>query len=130
MEEQLSLDFLRVVENAAIAAARTMGFGDRHHADEVAVEAMRKTMDSVEIDGTAHVIGPSGSGKSMNRECAGELRVFRARVTRLWRRILLCRSQTHRLSAARMYALEVRWLPVPRPIHPYPEQRFAASHPR
>src|SRR2546423_1844075 len=56
MEEQLSLHFLRVVENAAIAAARTMGFGDRHHADEVAVEAMRKTMDSVEIDGTI-VIG-------------------------------------------------------------------------
>src|SRR5881275_52694 len=56
MEEQLSLDFLRVVENAAIAAARTMGFGDRHKADEVAVEAMRKTMDSVEIDGTI-VIG-------------------------------------------------------------------------
>src|SRR5260370_27515842 len=56
MEEQLSLDFLRVVENAAIAAARTMGFGDRHHADEVAVEAMRKTMDSGEIDGTI-VIG-------------------------------------------------------------------------
>src|SRR5213082_2266680 len=56
MEEQLSLDFLRVVENAAIAAARTMGFCDRHHADEVAVEAMRKTMDSVEIDGTI-VIG-------------------------------------------------------------------------
>src|ERR1700739_3406034 len=56
MEEQLSLDFLRVVENAAIAAARTMGFGDRHHADEVAVEAMRKTMDAVEMDGTV-VIG-------------------------------------------------------------------------
>ncbi len=56
MEEQLSLEFLRVVENAAIAAARTMGFGDRHKADEVAVEAMRKTMDSVEMDGTI-VIG-------------------------------------------------------------------------
>src|SRR6202171_6388253 len=56
MEEQLSLEFLRVVENGAIAAARTMGFGDRHKADEVAVEAMRKTMDSVEIDGTI-VIG-------------------------------------------------------------------------
>src|SRR6516164_4917070 len=56
MEEQLSLDFLRVVENGAIAAARTMGFGDRHKADEVAVEAMRKTMDEVEIDGTI-VIG-------------------------------------------------------------------------
>src|SRR5271166_4904123 len=56
MEEQLSLEFLRVVENAAIAAARTMGFGDRHKADEVAVEAMRKTMDQVEMDGTI-VIG-------------------------------------------------------------------------
>jgi fructose-1,6-bisphosphatase class II len=56
MEEQLSLEFLRVVENAAIASARTMGFGDRHKADEVAVEAMRRTMDQVEMDGTI-VIG-------------------------------------------------------------------------
>src|ERR1700733_1698113 len=56
MEEQLSLEFLRVVENGAIAAARTMGFGDRHKADEVAVEAMRKTMDATQMDGTI-VIG-------------------------------------------------------------------------
>jgi fructose-1,6-bisphosphatase class II len=56
MEEQLSLEFLRVVENGAIAAARTMGFGDRHKADEVAVEAMRKTMDAVQMGGTI-VIG-------------------------------------------------------------------------
>ena len=56
MEEQLSLEFLRVVENGAIAAARTMGFGDRHKADEAAVEAMRKTMDSLQMDGTI-VIG-------------------------------------------------------------------------
>ena len=56
MESQLSLEFLRVVENAAIAAARTMGFGDRHHADEVAVESMRATMDSLQMDGTI-VIG-------------------------------------------------------------------------
>jgi fructose-1,6-bisphosphatase II len=56
MEERLSLEFLRVVENAAVASARTMGFGDRQKADEVAVEAMRKTMDQVEMDGTI-VIG-------------------------------------------------------------------------
>jgi fructose-1,6-bisphosphatase II len=56
MEERLSLEFLRVVENAAVASARIMGFGDRHKADEVAVEAMRKTMDQVEMDGTI-VIG-------------------------------------------------------------------------
>jgi len=56
MEIQLSLEFLRVVEQAAIAAARTMGQGDRHKADDVAVEAMRHVMDSVPMDGTI-VIG-------------------------------------------------------------------------
>ncbi|MCL4522607.1 MAG: class II fructose-bisphosphatase [Acidobacteria bacterium] len=56
METQLSLEFLRVVEQAAIAAARTMGQGDRHKADDVAVEAMRQVMDSVPMDGTI-VIG-------------------------------------------------------------------------
>jgi len=56
MEAQLSLEFLRVVENAAIASARTMGFGDRHKADEMAVEAMRQTMDELQMDGTI-VIG-------------------------------------------------------------------------
>jgi fructose-1,6-bisphosphatase class II len=56
VEERLSLEFLRVVENAAVASARTMGFGDREKADEMAVEAMRKTMDEVEMDGTI-VIG-------------------------------------------------------------------------
>src|ERR1700721_244649 len=48
--------FHRGDENGAVAAARTMGFGDRHKADEVAVEAMRKTMDAVQMDGTI-VIG-------------------------------------------------------------------------
>src|SRR6201988_4075121 len=56
MEAQLSLEFLRVVENAAIASARTMGVGDRHKADEMAVEAMRQTMDELQMDGTI-VIG-------------------------------------------------------------------------
>src|SRR5687767_2293330 len=56
MDLDLSLDFLRVVEQAAIACAQTMGQGDRHKSDQVAVEAMRREMDSVPIDGTI-VIG-------------------------------------------------------------------------
>jgi fructose-1,6-bisphosphatase class II len=56
MDSDLSLEFLRVVEQAAIACAHTMGQGDRHHSDQVAVEAMRKVMDTVPIDGTI-VIG-------------------------------------------------------------------------
>jgi fructose-1,6-bisphosphatase class II len=56
MESDLSLEFLRVVEQAAIACAHTMGQGDRHLSDQVAVEAMRREMDTVPIDGTI-VIG-------------------------------------------------------------------------
>ena len=56
MDSDLSLEFLRVVEQAAIACAHTMGQGDRHKSDQAAVEAMRKVMDSVPIDGTI-VIG-------------------------------------------------------------------------
>src|SRR5229473_2818350 len=56
MESQLSLEFLRVVEQAAIASAHTMGLGDRHKADDEAVKAMRATMDTVGMDGTI-VIG-------------------------------------------------------------------------
>jgi fructose-1,6-bisphosphatase class II len=50
-ERELSLDFLRVCEAAAIAAARTMGQGDRKYSDQVAVEAMREVMDTVPMRG-------------------------------------------------------------------------------
>jgi fructose-1,6-bisphosphatase class II len=56
IDADLSLDFIRVVEQAAIACAHTMGQGDRRRSDQVAVEAMRKEMDALPIDGTV-VIG-------------------------------------------------------------------------
>ncbi len=56
MDSDLSLDFLHVVEQAAIACAQTMGQGDRHKSDQAAVEAMRHCMDDLPIDGTI-VIG-------------------------------------------------------------------------
>jgi len=48
--------FLHVVEQAAIACAHTMGQGDRHGSDQVAVESMRESLDGVPIDGRV-VIG-------------------------------------------------------------------------
>jgi fructose-1,6-bisphosphatase class II len=54
--QNLSLAFLHVVEQAAIACAHTMGQGDRHKSDQVAVEAMRASLDTAPIDGTI-VIG-------------------------------------------------------------------------
>jgi fructose-1,6-bisphosphatase class II len=52
----LALQLLRVVEQAAIACAQTMGQGDRHLSDQVAVEAMRRELDEAPIEGTI-VIG-------------------------------------------------------------------------
>src|ERR1044071_3468874 len=52
----LSLEMLRVVEDAAIASARTMGMGDPNISDQAAVEAMRRCLDTLAIEGTI-VIG-------------------------------------------------------------------------
>src|SRR5262245_11081681 len=52
----LSLEVLKVVEEAAIASARTMGVGDAKIADQAAVESMRASLDTIDIHGTI-VIG-------------------------------------------------------------------------
>jgi fructose-1,6-bisphosphatase II / sedoheptulose-1,7-bisphosphatase len=56
MEQDLSREFLKVVEEAAIASARTMGFGERKVSDHAAVQAMRQVMDTIPMNGTI-VIG-------------------------------------------------------------------------
>jgi fructose-1,6-bisphosphatase class II len=56
MEMSLSGEFLRVVEQAAIASARSIGNGDRKGSDHLAVESMRHTMEFLSMDGTI-VIG-------------------------------------------------------------------------
>jgi fructose-1,6-bisphosphatase class II len=50
------VEMLEVTEAAALAAGRWMGKGDKHAADDAAVEGMRQAFNSVEIDGTV-VIG-------------------------------------------------------------------------
>ncbi len=56
MEVELALEFVRVVEEAAVEAARTMGRGDAHLADQAAVQAMRRVLDTVPVAATV-VIG-------------------------------------------------------------------------
>lgn len=51
MPHDLAHHFLRVTESAAIAAGRTVGQGDRNHADHVAVEAMRAVLGSIPMHG-------------------------------------------------------------------------------
>src|SRR4029453_18485500 len=59
----LSLELLRVVEEAAIACARTMGRGDARGADHAAVQPIRRTRDRVPIDGTI-VVGEGERDKA------------------------------------------------------------------
>jgi fructose-1,6-bisphosphatase class II len=63
VERLLEQDFIRVAEQAAIAAAQTMGRGNRKHSDHVAVEAMRKEMDTLPIHGRV-VIGEGERDKA------------------------------------------------------------------
>jgi fructose-1,6-bisphosphatase II len=55
-DRNLALEFVRITEAAALASARLMGRGDRKLADHVAVEAMRRSFDHIDIRGTV-VIG-------------------------------------------------------------------------
>jgi fructose-1,6-bisphosphatase II len=56
MEQLLALEMVRVTEAAAIESARFMGRGEKDGADRAATEAMRRTMDEIEMAGTI-VIG-------------------------------------------------------------------------
>jgi RNA-directed DNA polymerase len=55
---------------------------------------------------------------------------FAKQDIRYWRGALKRRSQRAQTSWERMYRLARRWVPTPRVMHPYPEQRFDARYPR
>jgi len=55
---------------------------------------------------------------------------FRVRLVQLWKRALMRRSQRARRTWKRMARLVEAWLPRPRILHPWPDQRFAVMHPR
>src|SRR5450759_428663 len=59
-----------------------------------------------------------------------QLRIFRRRVCWLWRSVLVRRSQRAQVRWDRLSPLLNRWIPPPRILHPYPDARFAATHPR
>jgi RNA-directed DNA polymerase len=58
------------------------------------------------------------------------LQTFRDCVVRLWLRSLRRRGQRDKTTWERMKRLADDFLPRPRILHPWPEQRFAVKHPR
>jgi fructose-1,6-bisphosphatase II len=63
IEQTLAFEFVRVVEDAAIASARTMGQGDPDGSDQAAVQAMRKAFEDLPIRGNI-VIGEGERDKA------------------------------------------------------------------
>jgi len=55
---------------------------------------------------------------------------FRTEIARRWRRVLTRRSERTKLNWKQMKQLIDTWLPPPRILHPWPDKRFAVSHPR
>ena len=58
-----------------------------------------------------------------------QLRLFQRRVNRLWRNVLVRRSQRARKKWEKFAPVFARWIPTPRVLHPYPDARFYATHP-
>ena len=55
---------------------------------------------------------------------------FRYHVVKLWHRTLLRRGNRDKTTWQQMVKLADDFLPRPRVLHPWPEQRFARKHPR
>ncbi|MCL2142002.1 MAG: class II fructose-bisphosphatase, partial [Methanimicrococcus sp.] len=55
IEKTLSFSLLQITEAAAIASAGQVGRGDRKYADHVAVEAMRRVLNHIDIKGTIKI---------------------------------------------------------------------------
>lgn len=63
MDSKLIFDFISATENAAIATHKWLGLGDEQSADQAAVDAMRASLNKINMDGTI-VIGEGERDKA------------------------------------------------------------------
>ena len=66
MNRQLSLEFVRIVEQAAIKSGRLMGRGDKEGADQLAVDGMHEQFAKTPVSGTSL----SAKAKWMKHRCS------------------------------------------------------------
>jgi len=61
---------------------------------------------------------------------SASLETFHKEVLRNWLFALRRRSERHRMNWERFGRIADYWIPKPRILHPYPNDRFYAKHPR
>jgi hypothetical protein len=74
------------------------------------------------ISGYYHYHAVPGNGKALN--------TFRNEITRYWLKVLRRRGQKRRINWERFRPIVEAWIPKPKILHPHPNQRFYAKHPR
>lgn len=106
-------------------------------------DRMRSRLQEIKAELRRHMHSPlAEQGRWLNQVLRGyyayhavptnlrSLAQFRFRVAATWRGVLSRRSQKSRVNWDRMTQIAADWLPQPRILHPWPDQRFAVKHPR
>jgi group II intron reverse transcriptase/maturase len=106
-------------------------------------DRMRIRLQEIKAELRRHMHSPlAQQGKWLNQVLRGyyayhavptnhrSLAQLRFQVAATWRRLLSRRSQKSRVNWDRMTQIADEWLPQPRILHPWPDQRFAVKHPR
>ena len=60
----------------------------------------------------------------------GALNTVREELSRYWLKVLRRRGQKRRINWEHFAPIVRSWIPTPRVMHPYPNERFYAKHPR
>jgi RNA-directed DNA polymerase len=95
-------------------------------------EALRRRMHD-EVATTGRWLGCVVRGWFAYFAVPGSMRwlaAFRHWVVQIWLAVLRRRSQKHRMTWGRIAGIADRFLPRARILHPWPEARFAVTHPR
>jgi RNA-directed DNA polymerase len=106
-------------------------------------DRMRAKLQAIKQELRRRMHGPiPEQGKWLQQTVAGYFRyfavptnihaltAFRDEVARHWRTALRRRSHKARVTWTSLAMLVDHWLPRPRILHPWPNQRFAVTHPR
>src|ERR671913_527576 len=95
-------------------------------------EMLRRRLHD-EVAATGHWLGRVVRGWFAYFAVPGSMRwltAFRQWVVQTWLAVLRRRSQEHRMTRGRIAGIANRFLPRARILHPWPEARFAVTHPR
>jgi hypothetical protein len=100
-----------------------MGF--QHRADAVRfLEQFKERLAKFGLE-----LHPEDPADRVRAFCSPQTETVGRGINRLWRNVLVRRSQRAKKKSESLTPVFDRWIPIPRILHPYPHARFNATHP-